>query len=57
MVLVENVSDELVIVREVVDDGGEASDAGGDDELAVLQDQLHGILLQLRQEHLARVLH
>lgn len=57
MVLVEDVPDELVVVREGVDDGGEAGDAGGDDELAVLQDELDGVLLQLRQEHLAGVLH
>lgn len=57
VVLIEDISDELVVVRERVDDGGEAGDAGGDDELSALQDELHGVLLQLRQEHLARVLH
>ena len=57
MVLIEHVSNKFVVVREVIDDGGEAGDAGGDDKLSALQDELHGVFLQLRQEHLAGVLH
>lgn len=57
MILIEDVPYEPVVPRQRVDNGGQQRDAGGDDELPALQDQLNGVLLQLRQEHLAGVLH
>ena len=40
---------------DVVDDGAEEGEAGGDDLHAVLHDELDGVLLQLREEDLRRV--
>lgn len=57
MVLIENISYEFVIVSEIINDGSKAGDTRRYDKLSSLQNELDGIFLQLRQEHLARVLH
>ena len=42
-------------LSDVVDDWAEEGEAGRDDLLVVLHDELDGVLLQLREEHLRRV--
>ena len=55
-VLLEAVPDQGEVPGDVVDDGAEAGEAGGDDRLVVEQDQLHAGFLQLTQEDLTGVL-
>ena len=42
-------------LSDIVDDRAEEREAGRDDLLVVLHDELDGVLLQLREEHLRRV--
>lgn len=55
-VLAEAIAYELEVARDVVDNGAEAGQTGGDHVLLVLQDQLDRVLLELGEERLARVL-
>ena len=55
-VLSEAVPDQLVVLGDVVDDGAETTEAGGDYRLVVEEDQFDGGLLQLGEEDLAGVL-
>ena len=47
------IANELEVSRHMVDYRAEAGEAGGNDRLVVLQDQLDRILLQLSKERLA----
>ena len=57
MVLIKDISNKFVIVREAVHNGGKEGNAGSYHELSALQDQLHRVLLKLGQEYLAGVFH
>ena len=57
MILIKDISNKFVIVREAVHNGGKGGNAGSYHELSALQDQLHRVLLKLGQEYLAGVFH
>ena len=55
--LSEAVPDQLVVLGDVIDDGAETTETGGDHRLVVEEDQFDGGLLQLGEENLAGVLY
>ena len=56
-VLSEAVPNQLVVLGDVIDDGAETTETGGDHRLVVEEDQFDGGLLQLGEEDLAGVLY